>query len=411
MKNIDSARFADVIETPVATARTLTGDGYLTAPATLARAGVFTYAARELGIKHRPPTSLVKVYRSADELAKAVESFESQTITLDHKWTTAANWRANAIGDVRDVEMNGDAMAGVLIVRDADAIKAIDQGKSQLSNGYSARLIHRPGKFEGQDYEFEQIDFHGNHIAIVDAARCGPECRVGDSAVLPPENSTKENAMSVQRSYDGLTVTLENEQSGQVVDRLMRDLGDTKKALEDEKGRVIKFRVGDKDMSAEEINALVIAKDGEITALKTAQQTPEQIHALVVDRSNAISAAREMVPDIKLGDGDDAHKIHVLALEALVPKSDDAKAMLDAALGSVKLADAKPEVVSVAFATIAAGLKRAKDARRVSDSRGQVGSLATATATGDAKDPRTAYIDRLAHAHEKPVVEDKKGVN
>ena len=131
-----SQPFTDVV-LPEASTRTVTGDGYLVASAVLAGAGVFKYRASELGLTDRNASQTVSVFRSADELAKAIESFEAQTITLDHKWTTATNWRGNAIGDVRDVEMRGDAMAGTVIIRDAAAIAAIRDGRSEFSNGYS----------------------------------------------------------------------------------------------------------------------------------------------------------------------------------------------------------------------------------------------------------------------------------
>ena len=405
-------QFQDEVTLTANSSRTLTGDGYLVAPAVLARAGVFNYRASELGIKNLRPDTQIAVYRSADALAKAVETFESQTITLDHKWTTAANWRNNAIGDVREVEMNGDTMVGVLIVRDTDGIKAIDQGTSQLSNGYRARIVHRPGKYKGMDYEYEQTDFHGNHIAIVDRARCGSECRIGDSDTIP-NNPTKEHNAMITRAYDGLTLTLENEQSGQIVDRLMRDLADTRKDNETLKAAVPKFKIGDKDLTAPEVVALIAGKDGEIKTLKDGQQTPEQVHAMVVARSNAITSAREMVADLKIDDKDSAHDIRLKTLDALTPKDETVKAMLDAALGGVVLKDAQPAVVEVAFATIAAGLKRAKDTRKVTDSRSQIGSLATVRdAAGGDVDPRTAYKTQLADAWKGPqAVTSKTEVN
>lgn len=383
-------RFQDYSDFPENSSRTITGEGYLTAPAVLATAGVFTYLASELGLTDRKGTDTVHVFRSINELQKAVESFESQTITLDHKWTDASNWRANAIGDVRDVEIRGDSMMGTLIVRDAEAIRAIGKGKAQLSNGYSARLVPKKGKFRGQAYDFEQTDFHGNHTAVVDAARCGPVCRVADSE--PP----KENTM-ITRSFDGLSVSLENEQSGQVFDRVVRELGEAKTQITTLKAVVPKVKIGDKELDATEVTTLITAKDTEITALKGAAQTPEQIHALVVARSNAITSAHEMVPDLKVGDSDDAHKIRLAALTAVITKDETAKAMLDAALGSTKLEAALPAVVEVAFATISAGLKRARDARKTTDSRRQVGSLATATAT-DEKDPRQAWMQSQSDA-------------
>jgi len=405
---MNPTQFMDLVEAPPSTARTFTGDGYLTAPATLARAGVFRYLASELGLKDRKPNDVVMVFRSPETLDAALDTFESQTITLDHKWTTAANWKDNAIGDVRDVEIQGDSMVGTLIVRDAAAIKAIQKGTSQLSNGYLAKLLHRPGKHQGQDYEFEQTDLHGNHVAIVPKARNGPDCRISDS---DPTYSSEENTM-ITRSFDGLSVTLENELSGQVFDRVVRELGDAKTQITTLKAIVPKVKLGDKEMDSTEVATLVAAKDAEIKTLKDGQQTPEQIHALVVSRSNAITSARELVTDLAIDDKDTAHDIRRKALDALTPKDETAKAMLDAALGTVKLADAQPAVVEVAFATIAAGLKRAKDARKVTDSRKQVSNLATITdSTGNEKDPRQAYADQLTQAWKGPQPTSKTEVN
>jgi hypothetical protein len=397
--------FADVFAMPESSTRTVTADGYLTAPATLARAGVFKYLAAELGLTDRKPNDVINVYRSADALAKATETFESQTITLDHKWTNAKNWRDNAVGDVRDVEMQGDAMIGTLIIRDDGAIKAIDEAKmTQLSNGYAARLLRRAGKHLGQDYEYEQTDFHGNHIAIVGAARCGSECRIGDSA------GEKEKTM-VTRNFDGLTATMENEQSGQVFDRLLHLCDERGKEIATLKAVVPKIKLGDKELDGDAVRVLVEGKDAEIKTLKDAAQTPEQVHALVVARSNAIANARELVPDLKITDADTAHTIRVTALDAVISKDEMAKTMLDAALGTIKLADAKPEVVETAFNTIAAGLKKARDARKVTDSRKQIGSLATATAAGDDTDPRQAYMDAQRQAWKGAPATAKSGVN
>lgn len=408
--SIERTNFTDLVEASLS-GRSKNSDGYLIAPAVLARAGVFSYTAKELGLEDRPPQSRVRVFRSPETLALASQGFESQTITLDHKWTTALNWRSNAVGDVRDVEMSGDQMAGTLIVRDAKAIEAIEHGKTQLSNGYSARLINRAGKFQGEDYEFEQTEFVPNHVAIVDRARCGSSCRVGDS--LPFPDNSQEPAMSVQRSYDGLTISLENEQGGQVVDRMVRDLAESRKALDDERKKVSTFRVADKDLTADELTAVIAGKDGEIKQLKDSQLTPVQIHALVVERSNAMAAARELVPDIKIGDSDDAHRIHVLTLETLAPKDETVKAQLDAAFGAIKLADVKPEALTPTFASIAEGLKRAKVKRTTDTSRAQVGALAHAAGADHATvgdDPRKKYIDSLGTAYQGPK-QHKEGVN
>lgn len=405
------AQFEDDLAMPVDSTRTLTVDGYLVAPAILARAGVFDYLASELGLTDRQPNAVVKVYRSADALTKAVETFESQAVTLDHKWTNATNWRTHAVGDVRDVEMRGGEMAGTLIIRDRAAIEAIKKGTSQLSNGYEAKIAPKSGVFDGKTYEFEQIDFRGNHTAIVPSARCGSVCRIGDKKAVISE--TKETTQMVTRNFDGLTVSCENEQSAQVVDKMLKQLGDANKEIERIKAAPVTIKLGDKALSADEVKAVVDAKDAEIKTLKDAQQTPEQIHAQVVSRSNAIAAAHLMTPDLKVGDADSADTIRKNALAAVITKDETAKAMLDAALGSVKLADAPPATVEVAFATIAAGLKKAKDSRKVVDSRQQIGAVGTGTAStnDDEVDPRTKYAQQLGDAWKPTAAHAKTEVN
>lgn len=411
MNELLEAQFEDDLATPLDSTRTTTVDGYLVAPAILARAGVFEYHASELGLTDRQPNAVVKVYRSADELKKAVETFESQAVTLDHKWTNATNWRTHAVGDVRDVEMRGGEMAGTLIIRDRAAIDAVKKGTSQLSNGYQAKLVAKTGIFDSKAYEFEQIEFRGNHTAIVPAARCGSVCRIGDKQVVISE--TKETTHMVTRNFDGLTVSCENEQSAQVVDKMLKQLGDANKEIETLKAAPVTIKLGDKQLGVDEVNAVVVAKDAEIKTLKDAQQTPEQIHALVVSRSNAIAAAHLMTPDLKIGDTDSADTIRKNALATVITKDETAKAMLDAALGTVKLADAPPATVEVAFATISAGLKKAKDSRRVVDSRQQIGAVGTGTASTnvDDVDPRTQYTQRIGDDWKPAAAHTKTEVN
>jgi uncharacterized protein len=389
----DTREFLDLVEAPSETARTITSDGYLVAPAVLARAGVFKYRAAELGLSDRKPDELVTVYRSQKALADAVESFESQTITLDHKWTSAANWRANAIGDVREVSMRDDDMIGTLIVRDQKAIRAIEGGRSQLSNGYRAAVVHNPGKYRGQSYEYEQTNFVGNHIAVVDRARCGTECRIADSE---PTETVKP---MITRMYDGLSASFENEQSAQVFDRVLRSLDEANKQLDALRSATPKVKLGDKELDAAQVVALIDCKCQEIEALKKKEMTPEAIQRLVVERSNAIAAAKDMMPDIKVGDSDTAHTIRVTALDYIAGKDATAKSQLEAAFGSQKLADAEPRALEVAFATIAAGLKRSRDAQRVKDSRSQIARVADAAAVGrEEKDERQAFIERQQNA-------------
>ncbi|MGB1276011.1 MAG: DUF2213 domain-containing protein, partial [Nannocystaceae bacterium] len=69
----------------------------------------------------------------------------------------------------------------VEVMTDKATIEAIESGKRQVSNGYMADYDMTPGVTpDGQEYDAVQRNIRGNHIAIVDRARCGPVCAVAD---------------------------------------------------------------------------------------------------------------------------------------------------------------------------------------------------------------------------------------
>src|SRR5688500_13960211 len=80
----------------------MTRDGYLVAAARIARTGVQTYRADELGLTDRAADAAVRVWRPDDEVfaADAMASLAHRPMTMDHpsEPVTAANWRRFAIG-------------------------------------------------------------------------------------------------------------------------------------------------------------------------------------------------------------------------------------------------------------------------------------------------------------------------
>ena len=59
----------------------------------------------------------------------------------------------------------------------------ISNGKKEISLGYFCKYEKRPGVFNGEVYDYEQIDMVGNHGALVDAGRCGSDVKVFDKAL------------------------------------------------------------------------------------------------------------------------------------------------------------------------------------------------------------------------------------
>jgi hypothetical protein len=173
-----------------------TADGYLVAAARIARTGVQTYSGAEMG---RPDLAAVRVWRPEDEVfaADAMASMAHRPVTLDHpaEAVTAANWKTHGVGQVGgEVARDGDYIRVPLILMDRVAIDAVTAGRRQLSVGYSAEIDWTAGTTaDGQTYDAVQRRIRANHLAVVDAARAGPACRIGDAwtgGAAPPAAPT-----------------------------------------------------------------------------------------------------------------------------------------------------------------------------------------------------------------------------
>jgi uncharacterized protein len=173
-----------------AVAREITPEGFMRVRARIARAGLHDYRAAELGLPDGfGPDDTVRVYRPPDQVfdASAMESFAGKPITDGHPpaMVDAGNWKRYAIGYAgSDIARDGDHLAADLLITDADAVLRAEGG-AELSNGYHADFDFKPGTTpDGESYDAIQSNIRGNHIALVNAGRCGETCRIGDRAVL-----------------------------------------------------------------------------------------------------------------------------------------------------------------------------------------------------------------------------------
>jgi hypothetical protein len=218
------------------TSRTVTDEGYLVAPGILARTGVQEYRAWELGLKDGDPMRALRLYRPGSEVfeARSMGSFDGCPITIDHPegGVTRDNWNQLARGDVRGVRREGDFMAATLTIRSKDAIEALQSGKRELSNGYTFTLDMTPGQTPaGEAYDGVQRNIRGNHVALVDAARCGPACRVSDSSTPPVKGTIPMTETLRKVSVDGIPVEV-SETAAAAIDKLTQARDKAKAALD-----------------------------------------------------------------------------------------------------------------------------------------------------------------------------------
>lgn len=292
--------------------RTKTTDGYLVIKdAVIARTGIQLYRAFELGL-HRDayaPMSMIRVYRPPEEVfsARSMSSFENAPLTINHPpaGVTAANWQALAKGEARNIRRVGDKLVADLWVKAKDGIDAVEGGKTALSNGYLSDIELVSGSTPtGEPYDAVQRNIVGNHVAIVDKARCGSVCRISD--FLDDDTGDKKMAATDATRklvVDNIPIEV-NDTAAAVVEKLQAEVKNLTQMLTDAKaklGTVVSISVGDKVQSytSEELAKLLADKDAELATLKTQVMTPDARDALVQEWVELLKDAEALDPKME----------------------------------------------------------------------------------------------------------------
>jgi hypothetical protein len=164
--------------------REVTKEGFtLFRDVSISRTGEQIYGPGETSIEPGPD-GLVRIIRRPEEVfsPETLASCNGKSLVIDHPEddVTPENWTqltqgfmVNArrgSGDQRD-----ECVADVLVTT-MQAIQEIDSGKREVSLGYDADY------FKTGDGIGEQRNLLINHIALVDAGRCGSRCAIRDKA-------------------------------------------------------------------------------------------------------------------------------------------------------------------------------------------------------------------------------------
>lgn len=278
----------------------LRADGTLVADARVARTGVQIYAGHEVG---KPEMSVVRVYRPKDEVfsTSALASFAHRPVTNDHpqEMVTAENWSALAVGHTADeVVVDGNRLRVPLLLSDAAAIKLVQDGKRELSAGYTCSLDWSPGSTpEGEAYDAIQREIRANHIAIVRRGRAGTECRIGDAdphawGAAPLSLDHKDQTMThILRTVvvDGLSVQT-TDQGAQAIEKLTKDRDDARKALSD-------AQVAHEQVVAAK-DADIAKKDATIDAERAKAVSDAELDRKVEARAALLNTAKAIAKDV-----------------------------------------------------------------------------------------------------------------
>lgn len=351
---------------PLSGVRT-TGDGYLVADARSARSGIQIYSGAAM---ERPEMREVRVWRPEDEVfdTAALASMAHRPVTIDHPPVAvdSKNWKQLGVGQTGgEIARDGDYVRVPLALMDADAIAAVQGGKRELSWGYVCKVDWTPGVTDqGEAYDAVQRSIRCNHLAVVDAARAGPDCRIGDGRSLNPARKEPPNMADVKVTVDGFTFDA-SEQAAQAISKLQAKVDAAEKKAGDLETRVA---AADGKHAAEKK-----ALEDKVAALETKVTDAEKaVEARAVERVAVVADAIRVAGKKIETDGKTLDQIRREAVTA--------------ALGAEAVKDKADAYIAAAFDVLLDAKGKASDPLRSAIE----GSI-TGRRTVDSDDPKSAY--------------------
>jgi len=288
----------------------------------LSKVGVFPYLGAS--IPGAPdPSKIYQVYRPEAELAdpECLASFRLLPWVDDHTMLgspeaglTPAEIKGvhGVIGE--EVYYKDGVLYGNIKVWSEQLADLIDSGKKELSCGYRCAYIYTAGVWNGVPYDVIQTKIRGNHLALVDEGRMGPEVSVLDHLVFTLDS--KELSMEQEEGAGGGEMTLSQviemmKQIAPQVAELTAFMGKLKPLEEAEHGTELdEAEAASEDEDEEEGGkkpdaAAVVAKDEDAPAMdaaikklnaEVASLRKGNMKALVSEISRRDALARDLGP-------------------------------------------------------------------------------------------------------------------
>lgn len=186
----------------------------------LSKVGIFDYSGAQIGAPPDQAGRVFRVFRPEEELsdADAVASFRLAPIIDDHEMLGGTHTPAEqkgvhgVIGE--DVSFKDGVLSGNIKVFSSTLAEKIKNGKTELSCGYRCRYDFTPGTWNGQPYDVVQRTLRGNHLALVDEGRMGPEISVLDHLVFTVDAKEKPPVVDNAKLIEALQALINMIQEG-----------------------------------------------------------------------------------------------------------------------------------------------------------------------------------------------------
>lgn len=284
------------------TKRTIDENGWMTvADNPITRVGVFDYLGSEIGAPI--PDKIYRVYRPAEELMKdeCLNSFKLLPFIDEHMALGAKGVPAEdkgiqgCIGE--QVYFDAPYVRGNIKVMSNAALATIGGGKIELSPGYDCRYEFTPGAFDGEAYDAIQRDIRGNHLALVDEGRTGPDVAVQDAR--PKQLNAKQLITIDTKRLIRMEFTPEQlEQIRAIVAQIMADLntGDANPDKTTEDAEADKDKLAADAVDPETGEVIVTAAEGD--AAELAAEAATEAEEVIAEAGAAIEEVAVAVAEV-----------------------------------------------------------------------------------------------------------------
>lgn len=199
-------------------------NGFITVDANpISRAGIFPYLGKSID-RMAEPEKIYNVYRPASEVNNSDTLNSMKLLPLIDEHVMVGIKKAGMMpaeekgiqgSTGENVFFKDGVLYATLKIFSQTLADMIKMGKKALSLGYHCKFIKQSGIFNGQTYDYIQTQIRGNHLALVNEARC-------DVAVL-------DNSMA----FDSFDISLSTEEVSKMADKEKDDTkekpGDNKK--------------------------------------------------------------------------------------------------------------------------------------------------------------------------------------
>ena len=281
--------------------------GFMHSKVVMCRSGIQEYYGYELGLTGDDARKIYKVLRHPDDVKnkESIATFNNIIVTDEHPtegWIDIYNIKNYQKGQVSNIELFNDTADNLLTVNglstitDANLIEKVQNGKVEVSLGYSHDLVAEDGEYGGESYQYRFINIVANHLSVVEKGRCGKKCRIIDKiydTISDEKNNGGQEKMKIK--INGQEFEVDDAVANAILaERASRDadLNESTKKVEESTKKA-------EDLE-KEVTETKKANDALQAQLDTAREkkiTDADIDAIVKDRAELVAFAKSVIGD------------------------------------------------------------------------------------------------------------------